>query len=515
MRKPYFFLLLLAYFCSLNVMAQTFKLVWADEFDSNSTTTNWTKVQNEKPSNNELQYYTTSESNVRVENGNLVITGIRETKGSKSFTSGRVNSKGKVYFKLGVVAARIKFPKTKGGLWPAFWLMGIEYGWPRCGEIDVVELGRGITTGKEERYFSAAVHWGENSEQHAQFDHYTTNPYSVQDDYHLWICDWNENEMRCFLDNQTEPYAKFYIGQGSEPFNYVHRYSYILLNLAIGGNYPKITDPAGITALPQEGSKAEMLVDWVRIYQREGQENVLCGENDMNKVAEEERTLTLPQSAEFPEIERPIIPAPKHAYSSSNVSALFSNQYSCRGVGSFFDTLGSANEQLMYYNIAPDDKVEEVRNFRIVGFNFNADYSAIPMTTMAYLHCDIYTMRDMDIGITPITKGPEEYKQKYFHLKANQWNSVDINLNDFKVANPAMNFSKAFQIKWFGGDGKSTIWIDNIFFFRGVPTGCTLPWADNHAAQVSYDLQGISLKKSVTNHGIYIVNKKKWIKLTK
>ena len=47
-------------------------------------------------------------------------------------------------FKHGKIEARIKFPQTRNGLWPAFWMMGGDYpqvGWPKCGEIDIVEMG--------------------------------------------------------------------------------------------------------------------------------------------------------------------------------------------------------------------------------------------------------------------------------------------------------------------------------------------------------------------------------------
>ena len=43
---------------------------------------------------------------------------------------------------------------------------------------------------------------------------------------------------------------------------------FILFNLAIGGHFTGILNPAAITALPNEGSEAKMYVDYVRVYQK-------------------------------------------------------------------------------------------------------------------------------------------------------------------------------------------------------------------------------------------------------
>ena len=87
--------------------AQDYKLVWSDEFDTNTLNSNWNVEVVSNPANNELQYYTNRESNVRIEDGNLVLVGRRESYNDRSFTSGRVNSCNKVYFTHGKVEASI------------------------------------------------------------------------------------------------------------------------------------------------------------------------------------------------------------------------------------------------------------------------------------------------------------------------------------------------------------------------------------------------------------------------
>ena len=253
-----------------------YQLVWSDEFDTNTLGTNWNVEVVGNPNNNEMQYYTNRASNVTIENGNLVLTARKESYGGKPFTSGRVNSQGKVRFTHGKIVARIKMPKTARGLWPAFWMMGDDItsvGWPKCGEIDIMEAGNagGYNGNNEEKYFSGAIHWGEDWSQHQWWSpNAVTNDYSVQDDYHLFICEWDEEFIKCYLDQQTTPYYEASIGSQYGSSAYMHKPFHLLFNLAVGGDFPAIYDANGISALPYDGAEKKMYVDYVRVYQRSG-----------------------------------------------------------------------------------------------------------------------------------------------------------------------------------------------------------------------------------------------------
>ena len=100
------------------------------------------------------QTYTDSPANVRLDgSGHLVIQAV---KSGGAFTSGRVVTRGKLDLMYGTLSARIKMPSIHG-IRPAFWLLGTTEDWPRCGEIDVIEMPHrathwsstitGITTG--------------------------------------------------------------------------------------------------------------------------------------------------------------------------------------------------------------------------------------------------------------------------------------------------------------------------------------------------------------------------------
>ncbi|MET0005642.1 MAG: glycoside hydrolase family 16 protein [Candidatus Thiodiazotropha sp.] len=99
--------------------SREYVLVWSDEFNQGTSPSveKWTIETGYGDNgwgNDESQLYTDSPDNVRVENGNLVITarcdsgvcGVRDG----SITSARINTKDKFEVKYGKIQARIKPP---------------------------------------------------------------------------------------------------------------------------------------------------------------------------------------------------------------------------------------------------------------------------------------------------------------------------------------------------------------------------------------------------------------------
>ena len=131
------------------------ELIWEENFDNLD---NW-MVETGNGSwgwgNGELQFY--SENNVEISeisgepgNNGLHITSQQESGAgiidqwgnSLSYTSGKVTSKSKVSIKYGLIETRVKVPDLDLGGWPAVWLLGTtNYSWPRCGELDMMEMG--------------------------------------------------------------------------------------------------------------------------------------------------------------------------------------------------------------------------------------------------------------------------------------------------------------------------------------------------------------------------------------
>lgn len=272
----------------ITVQAQNYQLVWGDEFDTNTLGKNWNAVTVSSPYNNELEYYTPRQKNVSIENGNLVITACRENYGGKMFTSGRVNSKQKVYFTHGKIEASIKLPRLANGLWPAFWMMGEDedvHPWPACGEIDIMEMGEhgGISSNQTGRWIGGTIHWGEDAQHHQQWSDQGQHAYDYDlagdGKYHVYTMTWDDTYIKMYIDHSDKPYFTAAINKSIDSRitsdMYMHKPFYIIFNLAVGGNFTNILNPDGITALPSEGSEAKMYVDYVRVYQEKGQKNIV------------------------------------------------------------------------------------------------------------------------------------------------------------------------------------------------------------------------------------------------
>ncbi len=282
-KKVIYSLLIFATCCAPATVAEApYELVWEDTFEGTALDeTHWNiEVNGNGGGNNELQYYRRDNVSVGVEPESgascLILTARRETYGEHQATSGRINTKGKVYMTHGKIEASIKLPCTADGLWPAFWMMGNDYpvvGWPRCGEIDILEMGHadGIKSATQDRLFNGALHYGVSYRNVQHTVQSAVSDYGLQDGkFHLYTLVWDENRIAMYLDNAEQPYYVADISRVAEENdcgNFFHKPFFIILNLAVGGEFTGIQQIEKITALA-DGSAA-MYVDYVRVYQQQ------------------------------------------------------------------------------------------------------------------------------------------------------------------------------------------------------------------------------------------------------
>lgn len=263
-----------------------YRLVWQDSFDAGRLDEDrfWNiEVNGDGGGNQELQFYARENVSVGIEplsgDSCLILTARFDEKAAHAVTSGRVNTKGKVCPTFGKIEARIKLPRTQDGLWPAFWLLGDDYssvGWPRCGEIDIMEMGHvdGIKASTQDRLFNGACHWGVSHTRVNSLVRSRVSSYGLQDDgFHLFTLEWDENAIKMYLDRDknpdAEPYYAIDIDDTSLPDargNFFRKPFFIIFNLAVGGEFTGIYRLDGITALAD--GEARMYVDFVRVYQR-------------------------------------------------------------------------------------------------------------------------------------------------------------------------------------------------------------------------------------------------------
>jgi beta-glucanase (GH16 family) len=254
--QPIKFLLLLITFSSMRLIAfsQNWQLVWQDEFD-NSIGPDWVFETGNGSGgwgNNELEYY--RRENATIENGQLVITAKRESFGGFNYTSARMKTQGRKSWTYGKIEARIKMPAFSGA-WPAFWMLGDNIGtvgWPSCGEIDIMEHVNSDPNAV------GTIHWTGPAGEHASYGGST--PTNVTG-YHTYTIEWNSSSIKWFVDGVQ--YNEANILNNINSTEEFHRNFFILLNFAIGGNWPGFN-------IDNNAFPAKMYVDYVRVYQGGG-----------------------------------------------------------------------------------------------------------------------------------------------------------------------------------------------------------------------------------------------------
>ena len=237
------------------------KLVWSDEFESqNINPDNWNFVLWDAGRvNNEWQRYVEDTSNFKIEDGKLYITATKTGENKKGgYASTRLNSKGKQEFKYGRIEFRAKMPDSQGrGTWPALWMLGSDHdgvGWPKCGEIDVMEY-----VGFQPDTTHTNIH---TQFQHGVTDFHVVTPLAnAEEEFHNYGIIWTKDSIKFYLDtpdNITNTYAPEIKTEDNWPFDQPF---YLIMNFAVGGEWggQKGVDE---TIFPQT-----MVVDYVRVYQ--------------------------------------------------------------------------------------------------------------------------------------------------------------------------------------------------------------------------------------------------------
>lgn len=233
-------------------------LIWADEFNGTALKEDfWTfELGDGCPDlcgfgNNELQDY--KKENTTLQDGYLIIKAKRD--GANSYSSSRIKTQDKFAFKYGRIDVRASLPEGQG-IWPAIWMLGEnidEVGWPKCGEIDIMEKIGGF--GNENTVYGT-VHW-DNSGQNANYGgSKVISDGNFKDVFHVFTIIWTPEKITWYLDDveyhviDTTPSG---LDEFQEDFHF-------LINVAVGGNWPG--NPDNSTNFSQN-----LIVDYIRVFQ--------------------------------------------------------------------------------------------------------------------------------------------------------------------------------------------------------------------------------------------------------
>ncbi|PSN73958.1 concanavalin A-like lectin/glucanase [Corynespora cassiicola Philippines] len=273
-----------------------YKLTWADEFRrtrglQSPSSSNWifdigTSYPGGAPNwgNNEAQYYTDSPENVHISKRNTLVITPRKSKNG-TWTSARIETHrkdfaaapgGKLY-----IESRIKTgcadSKFQQGIWNAFWALGEEFRgnytyWPMASEWDFLEvlnglpltygtLHCGVAPGGPCEEFNGLGNggspWSKCQWHTVGFEvDRTTNSSSYEP------ASWRDEKLRWYIDGvQTHEVAGSRVNDSSVWEAVAHKGHFLLLNVAVGGNWPGQPNATTI-----DGPKVEMEVDYVRVW---------------------------------------------------------------------------------------------------------------------------------------------------------------------------------------------------------------------------------------------------------
>jgi beta-glucanase (GH16 family) len=239
----------------LSQKASPARTTWSDESNGPANAlpdpTKWTYDlgNNRGWDNQELETYTSQNAHMDGD-GHLII---RVESTPAGFTSARLKTRGLFAAEFGRLEARIRLPKGQG-LWPAFWMLGNTYdgsNWPQCGEIDVME-----NIGREPSIVRGTVHGpGYSGSAGLSAPYVLRDGQTFSDDFHTFAIQWEPGTIAFFADgNPYHTVRRSSLPSGAswvfdQPF-------FVLLNVAVGGNYP---GPPDSTRFPQD-----MVADYVR-----------------------------------------------------------------------------------------------------------------------------------------------------------------------------------------------------------------------------------------------------------
>ena len=317
MKKAALLLLLL---CTIN--AQVGEIIWEEDFDNLD---NWMKITGNGSwgwGNGELEFY--QEENVEIaevpdEPGNnaLHITALEESGAGivdqwgnpLSYTSGKVTTKAKIAIKYGVIETRVRVPDLDLGGWPAVWLLGMaNYNWPRCGELDMMEMGsrqafrdlhdehnggngannstvnqvvganaifyKDDAVTPENPSGAASISWDPDDDYCRPYYNYDT---PLNDRFLTYRIYWDDESIRFTVIDDSVEYDlytdPFPIDSVSEEFQ---RPFYLIANLAIGGLFTDADYIGGSGAPVSMPFPAEMYVDYIKVmeWNEQGEVNV-------------------------------------------------------------------------------------------------------------------------------------------------------------------------------------------------------------------------------------------------
>lgn len=245
----------------------TWNLIFGDDFNNNHLDLNkwvtcywWDNQGCTNKGNHELEWYLPA--NIVFDQNTLLLEarkqsvvgsdGVTYPYTSGMVTTGRDTSNQKqppkFAFQYGFAEIRAKVPSGKG-LWPAFWMLPADNS--AVPEIDVMEV-----IGDHPNVVNVTIHHTLNDGRTVKNSQELISPTDLSKDWHTYAVDWEPGSVTWYLDGVAG-------WQLTDPALIPSTPMYLLLNLAVGGDWPG--DPNAQTPFP-----SAFAIDYVRVWHKAG-----------------------------------------------------------------------------------------------------------------------------------------------------------------------------------------------------------------------------------------------------
>ena len=228
------------------------KFSWSDEFSGPAIDTSvWGYESGYSIRNKELENYTNRPENSRIDNGNLLIQALRDNWNGHEYSSASRRTMNRKSWLYGKFEMRAQIDIRQGS-WPAWWWLPNTGGWPKGGEIDMMEFYQGKClfnvmdgSGKWQSPTKAVSSLGGSL---------------WADNFHVWTWEWDSTKIDLSLDGVLMNHYPVANADGTGPGgrNPFRQPGYMLVNQAIGGINGG--DPSG-TTFP-----INYRIDWIRVH---------------------------------------------------------------------------------------------------------------------------------------------------------------------------------------------------------------------------------------------------------
>ena len=253
---------------SENQVPAGYLLQWNDEFNGDTLNLKYWNIETwwAGAYNNELQSYTKSQNNIDLNNGYLYLRAQKETPfnpNQPGYTSGRITTQDKVEMQYGYWEIKAKLPSGVG-TWPAIWMLNSKIDtipWPNSGEIDIMEH-----VGYDENRVFFSIHnedlFGDVHGTNQQGVYYFEE---IEDDFHTYSVEWNENEIKGFVDGVQYFNISKHSNSNYSQWPYDSPF-FLIINLAIGGDW------GGVQGVDNSIFPSSFIIDYARMFTKKNED---------------------------------------------------------------------------------------------------------------------------------------------------------------------------------------------------------------------------------------------------